>query len=50
MIAWKTKGTQLYQQLPAELHATLKACEALHEVPADRPKMENIYKTWRETK
>ncbi|MBK6988160.1 MAG: transferase hexapeptide repeat family protein [Bacteroidetes bacterium] len=26
MIAWKTKGTQLYQQLPAELYATLKPC------------------------
>ena len=24
MIAWKTKGTQLYQQLPEELYKTLK--------------------------
>src|SRR4051812_8615401 len=27
MLEWKTKGTQLYQKLPAELYATLKACE-----------------------
>src|SRR4051812_15475035 len=26
MIAWKTKGTALYQQLPADCHSTLKEC------------------------
>jgi carbonic anhydrase/acetyltransferase-like protein (isoleucine patch superfamily) len=31
MIAWKTKGTQLYQQLPADCFATLKPCEPLRE-------------------
>ncbi|TND09935.1 MAG: hypothetical protein FD123_617 [Bacteroidetes bacterium] len=50
MIGWKTKGTGLYQQLPAELHATLKPCEPLREIPADRPKQQDIYKTWNETK
>jgi carbonic anhydrase/acetyltransferase-like protein (isoleucine patch superfamily) len=50
MIAWKTKGTQLYQQLPAECHATLKACEPLTRVPAFRPKQQGIYKTWTENK
>ncbi len=50
MIAWKTEGTRLYQQLPGLLHATLKACEPLREVPADRPTQTNSYKTWRETK
>src|ERR1700739_1416416 len=29
MIEWKTEGTKLYQQLPAELYATLKECEPL---------------------
>jgi len=43
MVAWKTKGTQLYQQLPAELYATLKPCEPLREVPADRPKQQDVY-------
>ncbi len=50
MIAWKTKGTQLYQQLPAECYATLKACEPLREIPANRPKQEDVYKIWKETK
>ncbi|MBK8848084.1 MAG: transferase hexapeptide repeat family protein [Bacteroidetes bacterium] len=47
MIAWKSKGTQLYQQLPAELYASLKPCEPLREVPAHRPKQQDIYKTWK---
>lgn len=49
MIAWKTKGTQLYQQLPSELYATLKECEPLREVPADRPKQQDVYKNWKRT-
>src|SRR5438045_262344 len=31
MIAWKTKGTELYQRLPRELAESFKACEALNE-------------------
>lgn len=50
MIAWKTKGTQLYQALPSELHATLKECEALTEPEPDRPKQEAMYATWNEIK
>ncbi|MEO8066365.1 MAG: transferase hexapeptide repeat family protein [Flavobacteriales bacterium] len=50
MIAWKTEGTKLYQQLPAQLHATLEACEPLREVPADRPDLSAVYKTWKETR
>src|SRR3954469_8623369 len=34
MVAWKTKGTQLYQSLSAKLHATLKPCEPLRQIPA----------------
>src|SRR5688572_27601740 len=45
MIAWKTKGTELYQKLPSELYATLKPCEPLREIPKDRPKQQDIYKT-----
>ena len=47
MIEWKTKGTQLYQQLPAELYATLKPCEPLKEIPANRPKQQDVYKNWK---
>lgn len=49
MIAWKTKGTALYQALPAELHATYKECEPLREIPKDRPSQQDIYKTWKKT-
>jgi phenylacetic acid degradation protein len=31
MIAWKTEGTRLYQQLPHHCHASLKPCEPLRE-------------------
>lgn len=47
MIAWKTKGTELYQQLPAELYATLKPCEPLREMPKELPMQQDIYKTWK---
>lgn len=45
MIAWKTAGTKLYQQLPADCHATLKEVAPLREIPKDRPKQEDFYKT-----
>jgi phenylacetic acid degradation protein len=48
MIAWKTQGTRLYQALPAELHAELRPCEPLREVPKDRPAQEALFKTWNE--
>lgn len=50
MIAWKTEGTKLYQQLPAELYSTLKECEPLRELEPDRPKQQDIYKIWKDTK
>lgn len=50
MIEWKTQGTKLYQQLPAECYATLKVCEPLREVPKDRPMQQDVYKTWKDSK
>ena len=50
MLAWKTEGTRLYQGLPARLHAKLRACEPLREVPPDRRVQESGYRTWKETK
>ena len=38
MIAWKTKGTRLYQGLPAELYESLIPCEPLTEPPANPPR------------
>lgn len=50
MIAWKTKGTQLYQSLPADLHEHLQAVEPLTELPDNRPDQEVLFKTWNEIK
>ena len=50
MIAWKTEGTKLYQQLPAECYLSLKVCEPLREIPKDRQLQQDIYKTWKQTK
>ncbi|MEM1002543.1 MAG: transferase hexapeptide repeat family protein [Bacteroidota bacterium] len=48
MIDWKTKGTQLYQQLPKDCHETLREVEPLREVPIDRKIQKDTYKTLRE--
>src|SRR5687767_5041702 len=50
MIEWKTKGTELYQQLPAECYATLKPCEPLRRVPAFRPIQNTGYEPWKRVK
>jgi len=50
MIAWKTKGTKLYQTLPKACRETMQACEPLTEVPADRPKQEKLFERWEEIK
>lgn len=50
MIAWKTAGTRLYQQLPADCHESLKACQPLTELPTNRPPQESLYQTWEEIK
>jgi phenylacetic acid degradation protein len=50
MISWKTQGTQLYQSLPKEMMEHWQPCEALREVPVDRPEQESLYKTWNELK
>lgn len=50
MIRWKTEGTALYQKLPADCYQSLKACEPLREIPADRKIQGGQYKTWDETR
>ncbi|MEY4902629.1 MAG: hypothetical protein RLZZ292_444 [Bacteroidota bacterium] len=47
MLAWKTKGTALYQQLPQENYASLRPCEPLAEIPKNRPAQEVLYEVWR---
>ena len=50
MLAWKTEGTRLYQELPARLHATLQAVEPLRERPSDRPRPDAGLRTWKQTR
>lgn len=47
MIAWKTKGTELYQNLPKELYESLKPCHPLSTIPENRPQQEVLYETWK---
>jgi len=50
MMAWKTKGTALYQALPKECQDTLKECEPLREIEANRPSQEAMFVTWEKIK
>jgi len=50
MIAWKTEGTKIYQQLPKECHESLKECKPLLKIDENRPENKLSYKTWGESK
>ena len=47
MIAWKTQGTKIYQDLPKELHDTLKECEPLRQPEPNRPNQMKSYDIWK---
>lgn len=48
MIAWKSEGTRLYQELPGQMHRSLRSCEPLREATAAHKGQTAIYKTWKE--
>lgn len=50
MIAWKTKGTVLYQQLPLQMQRECQLCQPLSELPEDRPPQEKLYENWQDIK
>lgn len=50
MLAWKSEGTALYQQLPAEMRGSWREVEPLRAVPPNRPTQSNVLKTWQQTK
>ena len=50
MMEWKTKGTELYQQLPKQMMQNFKVCEPLRELPKNYEPININYKTWNETK
>jgi hypothetical protein len=47
MIAWKTEGTRLYQQLPQQCFQTLQPCEPLTEEIAQTPVFTTHYKPFK---
>jgi phenylacetic acid degradation protein/carnitine operon protein CaiE len=47
MIAWKTEGTRLYQQLPRQCLDTLAPCEPLRERLEQAPLFESNYKPFK---
>lgn len=49
MIAWKTEGTKVYQQLAHDCQQELLPCEPLREIPASTNEVPIDYKTWGET-
>lgn len=50
MLAWKTKGTQLYQTLPKDCFDTLHPRLPLREIPANRPAQETLFENWEKIK
>ncbi len=50
MLDWKTKGTQLYQQLPKECHESLREVKPLRQIPKNRPSQDTLFKTWESIK
>ncbi len=50
MMAWKTEGTKLYQQLPAEMYNHWVPCEPLQVSDESHARTATNYKTWNETK
>jgi len=50
MMKWKTEGTRLYQQLPAEMNDYWNICDPLREVPPGRDIQQSGYKPWKRGK
>jgi carbonic anhydrase/acetyltransferase-like protein (isoleucine patch superfamily) len=48
MLAWKTEGTKLYQQLPENCRASLRPCVPLRQLPTEeQPSQTAVYQTWK---
>jgi carbonic anhydrase/acetyltransferase-like protein (isoleucine patch superfamily) len=50
MIAWKTKGTEVYQQLALDCAVELLPCEPLRDASLQKQADYIAYKIWQETK
>jgi phenylacetic acid degradation protein len=47
MIQWKTEGTRIYQQLPADCFESLRVTEPLDEIPTGRTVNQPGYRPWK---
>ena len=51
MIKWKTKGTELYQDLPNECRTLMQECEPLTKIEENRKEKQKItFDTWKKTR
>jgi phenylacetic acid degradation protein len=50
MIAWKSKGTEIYQNLAQECQSSLVECLPLREAPADSADLQKSYDMWHSVK
>lgn len=50
MIDWKTKGTKLYQSLPADCKKHMIEVAPLRAMPEDRPDQAKLFETWESIK
>ncbi len=50
MLAWKTRGTELYQGLPEDLRQHWTSCTPLTEMPLERPEQKKLFETWEAVK
>lgn len=50
MLAWKRKGTLLYQTLPNDMRSEWNEVEPLTELPADRPSQDKLFENWEKIK
>lgn len=49
MLAWKTKGTSLYQALPVQCEKELKRCMPLRKPRIQKPTRKVDYQSWKKT-
>jgi phenylacetic acid degradation protein len=50
MLNWKTEGTRLYQELPAQMKESLELVEPRREIPNNQTLQDSVYRTWNEKK
>ena len=49
MLKWKSKGTELYQQLPSDCQESLVVCEPLSKIEKNRKSQEEKFKIWKDS-